>query len=121
MTPPLLAQAGGPRIAPFGRLRTKPQTPCTREGRSASLSYRPPLADAAFCNLLAPARSCRGVPPLTPLTSPSTKIRAAPHFGHYRRFYLSLIPVHFAHLHAWARKKEFITSRYFFNPSTHDS
>src|SRR5215208_360836 len=96
---PLLAQAGGPRIASFARLRTKPQTPYTREGRSASLSYRPPLADAAFCNLLALARSCRGVLPLTPLTSPSTKIRAAPPFGHNRHKclskYLSLIPVHF--------------------------
>src|SRR5215204_3242956 len=70
---PLPTQAGGPRIAPFARLRTKPQTPYTREGRSASLSYRPPLADAAFCNLLALARSCRGVSPLTPLTSPSIK------------------------------------------------
>src|SRR5215203_1890819 len=86
---PLPTQAGGPRIAPFARLRTKPQTPYTREGCSASLSYRPPLADAAFCNLLALARSCRGVSPLTPLPSPSTKIRAAPPFRYYRRFYLS--------------------------------
>src|SRR5215204_4461791 len=91
---PLLPQAGGTRIAPFARLRIKLRMPCTREGRSASLSYRPPLADAAFCNLLAPARSCRRVPPLTPFTSPSTKIRAAPPFGHYRDKYLSLSPVH---------------------------
>src|SRR5215203_3020490 len=96
---PLPPQAGGPRIAPFARRRTKPRMLCTREGRSASLSYRPLLADAAFCNLLAPAHSRRRVPPLTPLTSPSTKIRAAPTFGHNRdkRLYkcLSLIPVHF--------------------------
>src|SRR5919112_5501891 len=91
---PLLAQAGGPRIAPFAHRRTKPRTPCTREGRSASLSYRPPLADAAFCNLLGPARSCRRVPPLTPFTSLRTKIRVAPPFVHYRDKYLSLIPVH---------------------------
>src|SRR5918998_6564626 len=89
---PLLPQAGGPRIAPFARLRTKPRLPCTREGRSASLSYQPSLADAAFCNLLAPAHSCRRVPPVAPLTSPSTKIRAAPPFGYYRHFYLSLPP-----------------------------
>src|SRR5215216_5626549 len=92
---PLLPPAGGPRIAPFARLRTKPRIPCTREGRGISLPYRPPLADAAFCNLLAPAHSCRRVPPLTPLTSPSTKIWAAPPFGYYLHFYLSLTPVRF--------------------------
>src|SRR5215204_5024763 len=92
---PLPPQAGGPRIAPFAHRRTKPRMPCTREGRSASLSYQPLLADAAFCNLLEPTHLCRGVPPLTPFASPSTKIRAAPPFGHNRHKCFSLIPVHF--------------------------
>src|SRR5215207_10788342 len=77
----LLPLAGGPRTIPSARRRTKPQTSCTQGFHSASLSYRPPLADAAFCNPIAPAPSYRPAYPLTALSSPTTKIRAAPPSG----------------------------------------
>src|SRR5829696_3458394 len=68
---PLPPPADAPRTASSDRRGTKPQTPCTQGFRSASLSYRTPLADAAFCNPIAPALSCRPACPLTPWTSPS--------------------------------------------------
>src|SRR5919112_2840780 len=74
---PLLPPAGAPRTAQTSRRGTKPQTLCNQEFRSASLSYRVPLADAAFCNPIAPAPSYRPAHPLTPFTSPSTIVRAA--------------------------------------------
>src|ERR671920_1339463 len=63
---PLLPPAGAPRTAQTSRRGTKPQTLCNQEFRSASLSYRVPLADAAFCNPIAPAPSYRPAHPLTP-------------------------------------------------------
>src|SRR5215218_1554722 len=55
--------------------------PCSDEFRSASLSYRPTLATAAFCNPIAPAHSCRDVRSLIPPTSsPTPTVRAAPPF-----------------------------------------
>src|SRR5215217_7592189 len=72
---PLLPPAGAPRTASSDRRGTKPQTPCTQGLRSASVSYRPPLAAAALCNPTAPAPSCRAARPLTPLSSsPVSKI-----------------------------------------------
>src|SRR5215213_143590 len=65
--------AGAPRTAPTVRRGTKPQTPCTQGLRSASLSYRPPLAAAALHNPTAPAPSCRPTRPPTPSASPSFK------------------------------------------------
>src|SRR5215204_2161294 len=67
---PLPPPAGAPRTAQTSRRETKPQTPRSNVFRSASLSYRGPLADAAFCNPIAPAHTCLGVRPLHPLTSP---------------------------------------------------
>src|SRR5215208_3112778 len=69
---PLLPPAGAPRTAQTSRRGTKPQTSCNQGFRSASLSYRVPLADAAFCNPIAPAPSYRPARPLTPLSSLST-------------------------------------------------
>src|SRR5215208_2452792 len=63
--------AGAPRTAQTSRRGTKPQRPCSQGFRSASVWYRVPLADAAFCNPIAPAPSYRPARPLTPLTSPS--------------------------------------------------
>src|SRR5215218_10254770 len=72
---PLPPPAGAPRTAPSAHQQTKPQTPGTQRLRSASVSYRPPLAAAALCNPIAPAPSCRAACPLTPLTSsPVSKI-----------------------------------------------
>src|SRR5215216_5368164 len=75
---PLLLPVGGPRIAPTAHRGTKPQMPCSHEFRSASLSYRPTLAAAAFCNPIAPAHSCQPVRPLLPSTSPTPTVRSAP-------------------------------------------
>src|SRR5918994_4318301 len=78
---PLPPPAGAPRTAQTSRRGTKLQTPCSQGFRSASLSYRVPLADAAFCNPIAPAPSYRPAHPLTPFTSPSTiVVRAASPF-----------------------------------------
>src|SRR5215210_94642 len=72
---PLPPPAGAPRTAPSTRRGTKLQTPCIQGLRSASVSYRPPLAAAALCNPTAPAPSCRAARPLTPPTSsPVSKI-----------------------------------------------
>src|SRR5215208_2454962 len=60
---PLPPPAGDPRTAPSAHQQTKPQTPGTRRLRSASVSYRPPLAAAALCNPIAPAPSCRAARP----------------------------------------------------------
>src|SRR5215208_8241602 len=67
---PLLPPVGAPRTAQTSRRGTKPQTPCSNVFRSVSLSYRAPLADAAFCDPIPPAPSCLGVRPLHPMTSP---------------------------------------------------
>src|ERR687890_2364045 len=69
---PWLLRAGDPRTAPSAHQQTKPQTPCTQRPRSASVSYRPPLAAADLCNSLAPAPSCRPAPLLSALSSPGT-------------------------------------------------
>src|SRR5215212_8239748 len=79
-TASVILPAGGPRIAPTAHRGTKPQMPCSDEFRSASLSYRPTLATAAFCNPIAPAHSCRDVRSLIPPTSPTPTVRAAPPF-----------------------------------------
>src|SRR5215212_6999878 len=65
--------ADAPRTAPTVRRGTKPQTPCTQGFRSASLSYRVPLAAAALHNPTAPAPSCRPAQPPTPSASPRFK------------------------------------------------
>src|SRR5215207_9082638 len=70
--------AGGPRIAPSARRGTKPQTPYSQGPCSASLSYRPTLAEAAFCNPIAPAPWCPRVRPLIPLVHPLSKVQAVP-------------------------------------------
>src|SRR5918998_6621524 len=71
---PLLPPAGAPRTASSDRRRTRPQTPCTQGLRSASVSYRATLAEAALHNPTAPALSCRLARPLSPLTlSPVSK------------------------------------------------
>src|ERR671910_1868207 len=70
LLPPL---AGAPRTASSDRRRTKPQRPCTQGLRSASVSYRVPLAEAALHNPTAPAHSCRPARPPTPFTSPRFK------------------------------------------------
>src|SRR5215211_5287061 len=72
---PWLFPAGDPRTAPSAHQRTKPQTPCTQQLRSACVSYRLTLAAAALCNPNAPAPWCQSAPLLKPLTSHSvTKI-----------------------------------------------
>src|SRR5215212_6739424 len=63
--------AGAPRTASSDRRGTKPQTPCTHGLRSASLSYRPPLAETALHSPTAPAPSCRPARPPTPSASSS--------------------------------------------------
>src|SRR5215213_7074292 len=70
-TASVILPVGDPRIAPTAHRGTKPQMPCSDQFRSASLPYLPTLAAAAFCNLLAPAHSCRDVRPLIPPTSPT--------------------------------------------------
>src|SRR5215216_4893438 len=65
--------AGAPRTASSDRRGTKPQTPCTQGLRSASLSYRPPLAETALHIPTAPAPSCRPARPPTPSASPRFK------------------------------------------------
>src|SRR5215203_4228794 len=76
----VILPADGPRITPTAHRGTKPQMPCSDQCRSASLPYRPTLAAAAFCNPLAPAHSCRPGRPLTPQSSPTPTVRAAPPF-----------------------------------------
>src|SRR5687768_10378844 len=66
---PLLPPADAPRTVSSDRRRTKHRTPCTQGLRSASVSYRPTLADSALRNPIAPAPLCRPARPLTPLTS----------------------------------------------------
>src|SRR5215207_10542482 len=70
---PLLPPAGAPRTTSSDRRGTKPQTPCTQGLRSASLSYRAPLAQTALHNPTAPAPSCRPARPPTPSASPHFK------------------------------------------------
>src|SRR5215212_10763702 len=68
---PLPPPAGDPRTAPSAHQQTKPQTPCTQGLRSASVSYRPPLAQTALHSPTAPAPSCRPARPPTPSASSS--------------------------------------------------
>ena len=80
-TASVILPVGGPRIAQSAHRGTKPQKPCSDQFRSASLSYRPTLAAAAFCNPIAPAHSCRDArPQIPPTSSPTTIARAAPPF-----------------------------------------
>src|SRR5215210_699970 len=77
----VILPADGPRTAPTAHRKTKPQMPCSDEFRSASLSYRPTLADRVFCDPIAPAHSCRaGRPLIPPTSSPTTTVGAAPPF-----------------------------------------
>jgi hypothetical protein len=66
--------AGAPRTASSDRQGTKHRTPYSQGLRSASVPYRPTLADAALRNPNAPAPSCQPARLPTPPASPRFKV-----------------------------------------------